>query len=234
MLEQLFARGDGLDALRWILAAISLIGGIAYLPFTSGDASPFRTALKTLVIAILVPLPLTYLGGSAPLVKVAALTAALALSALGDFFLALKDERRFFVLGLGSFLLGHIAYIIAFAPYVAAPATSALIAIAITLAAATAMIVWLSPNLGKLRLPVIAYFAVIMTMVATSLSIDGAPWILPAGAILFAISDSLIAVRKFKTPFPYIHQAVWITYVAAQYMIVAGLLSVILPGVVPA
>lgn len=234
MLEQLFFRADGLDALRWLLAGVSLVGGIAYLPFTSGGPSPHRTALKTLVIGVLVPLPLTYLGTGAPVATLAALTAALVLSALGDLFLALKDQQRFFVIGLASFLLGHVAYVIAFAPYAAFPALTALVVIALALAAATAMIVWLWPSLGRLRGPVLAYFAVIMSMVATSLSIPNASWILGAGAILFAISDSLIAVRKFKMPFPFIHESVWITYVLAQYMIVAGLLALIVPDVVPA
>lgn len=234
MLEQLFFRADGLDALRWLLAGVSLVSAIAYLHFTSGGPSPYRTALKTLVIGVLVPLPLTYLGADAPVATIAALTAALALSALGDLLLALEDQRRFFVLGLASFLLGHIAYVIAFAPYAAFPTTQPLIVIALAIAAATAMIVWLWPNLGRLRVPVLAYFAVIMAMVATSLSIPAASWILGAGAILFAVSDSLIAVRKFKQPFPYIHEAVWVTYVLAQYMIVAGLLGLIVPVVVPA
>jgi len=233
MLEQLFFRADGLDALRWMLASVSLVGGIAYLPFTAAPPSPLRTALKTLVVAVLAPLPLTYLG-AAPAGTIAALTAALVLSALGDFFLALKDQQRFFVVGLASFLLGHVAYVIAFAAYATFPGGSALVVIVLALAAASAMIVWLWPNLGRLRAPVLAYFAVIMTMVATALSIPFASWILGAGAILFAVSDSLIAVRKFKTPFPYIQPAIWITYVVAQYLIVAGLLGLVVPDVVPA
>ena len=36
------------------------------------------------------------------------------------------------------------------------------------------------------------------------------------------------APTKFAAPFPFVHEAVWITYVAAQFMIVAGFLTLIL------
>src|SRR4051812_43807264 len=36
---------------------------------------------------------------------------ALVLSMIGDIFLMLPDRDRFFVFGLGAFLLGHLAYI---------------------------------------------------------------------------------------------------------------------------
>ena len=39
------------------------------------------------------------------------------------------------------------------------------------------------------------------------------------GAILFAISDSLIAIRKFARPVPYQHQLIMSTYYAAQMLI---------------
>jgi uncharacterized membrane protein YhhN len=52
--------------------------------------------------------------------------------------------------------------------------------------------------------------------------------VLGAGAMLFAFSDSLIAVRKFLTPFPGIHEAVWATYAVAQFMICLSVLEALL------
>jgi uncharacterized membrane protein YhhN len=86
----------------------------------------------------------------------------------------------------------------------------------------------LRPSLGRLRMPVYAYFAVIMTMVAAAFFVKGAPWYLGVGAVVFAVSDSLIAVRKFAKPFPGINEAVWVTYIAAQLMLTAGLLVTML------
>ncbi len=229
MLEEILFRADGLDALRFIIAALSLAVSVAYLGLLNGVAPTLRTAMKTASVLILSILPLTYVGTpNAPLLGLLLLAAALALSALGDFFLALKDESRFFVPGLVSFLAAHVVYLVAFLPHAGMPSGMALVVFIAALAAAALLLVRIAPNLGRLRLPVFAYFAVIMTMVAAALAIKEASWELGAGAIVFALSDSLIAVRKFAAPFPFVNEAVWITYVAAQFMIVAGFLTLIL------
>jgi uncharacterized membrane protein YhhN len=228
MLDAIFLRADGLDTLRIAVAGASTLSAVVYLPILTGAPSPHRTAIKTFTIAILAVLPLIYLG-QGHVWPLLGLSLALSLSALGDFFLALKDQGRFFVPGLASFLAAHVAYVAIFLPYAAMPQGGALAIIVLAVMAAGAFIVTITPKLGKLRLPVIAYFAVIMAMVATAWSIREASWILGTGALVFALSDSLIAVRKFLAPFPGINQAVWITYVAAQFMIVLALLALLLP-----
>lgn len=227
MLDQLLARGDGLDALRISIAGGALLLALVYLAFVNGPVSTVRTVLKTLPIALLAILPLTYLGVvGAYTGGLLILATALALSALGDFFLALKE--KYFVPGLASFLTAHVAYLVAFLPRVQMPEGAALVAIVLAVVAAGAFVVYLAPRLGRMRLPVFAYFAVIMAMVAAALSVREASWMLGAGAAVFALSDSLIAVRKFWTPFALINEAVWITYIAAQFMIVAGYLTLVL------
>lgn len=229
MFEEILFRADGFDALRVTVAALSGAVSVAYLGFLHGEPAPLRTAMKTAAIAILSILPLTYLGTpNAPAGALLLLTLALALSALGDFFLALKDQSRFFVPGLGSFLAAHVAYVIAFVPYASGFSGAGIAVLIAALVAAGLLLARIAPKLGRLRVPVFAYFAVIMTMVAASLSILEASWVLGAGAVTFALSDSLIAVRKFWTPFAFINEAVWITYIAAQFMIVAGYLFLIL------
>lgn len=229
MLDQLFARGDGLDALRIAIASGALLLSLVYLAFVNGHVSTVRTVLKTLPIALLAILPLTYLGVvGAYTGSLLILAAALALSALGDFFLALKD--KYFVPGLVSFLAAHVAYLVAFVPRTQMPESAALVAIVLAVVAAGAFVAKIAPRLGRMRLPVFAYFAVIMAMVAAALSIREASWMLGAGAAVFALSDSLIAVRKFWAPFPAINEAVWLTYIAAQFMIAAALLALLIPA----
>ena len=229
MLDEILARGDGLDALRAGVVALALAVSVAYLGLLNGAASPLRAAVKTIAIAILSSLPLTFLGTpNAPAGALLLLAVALALSALGDFFLALKDQGRFFVPGLASFLGAHVAYLIAFLRYASGPSGAALAAIMAALVSAGFLLASIAPKLGRLRIPVFAYFAVIMAMVAAALSIREGSWILGAGAVVFALSDSLIAVRKFLNPFPFINEAVWIIYIAAQFMIVGGFLTLIL------
>ncbi len=231
MLEMLFTRGDGLDALRVVIAVASLAVSAIYLRFVDTPPSTARTAMKTAGIATLTLLPFTYLGVvGAYTSALVVLAVALALSALGDFLLALEDQSRFFVMGLASFLAAHIAYLMAFLPRANLPGAFALTLIAIALLAAATFLAILAPKLGKLRLPVFAYFAVIMAMVASALSIAEAPWYLGAGAVIFALSDSLIAQRKFLAPFPKINEAVWVTYIAAQFMLTAGLLALLIPA----
>jgi uncharacterized membrane protein YhhN len=231
MLELLFARGDGWDFIRLSLTAISLAVSIAYLGIVNGSAGPLRTTVKTAAVAILTFLPLTYLsipGAGATALVILAL--ALGLSALGDFLLALKDQTRFFVAGLGAFLLAHVAYVATCLPLATMPSGGALTTIIFAILAAGALLTVLNPKLGRLRWPVHAYFAVIMMMVATALSIAEAPWFLGAGAVTFALSDSLIAIRRFQGPLPYNNEAVWITYIAAQFMLTAGLLKLLIPA----
>ena len=229
MLNPLFA-GDTLDPVRVAVAATSLALSVAYLAFINAEPGQARTAVKTAPIAILALFPLACLNGpGAQAGPLLVLSVALALSALGDFFLALKDQTRFFVPGLASFLAAHVAYLIAFLPHASAPGATAIAAMIAVLATAVTLLTIIAPKLGRLRGPVFAYFAVIMAMVAAALFIKEAPWYLGAGAVIFAASDSLIAVRKFLAPFPRINEAVWITYIAAQFMMISGFLTLILP-----
>jgi uncharacterized membrane protein YhhN len=222
---------ETLDVLRAILAGSSLAFALIYLAFFLGaPQSPLRTTMKTLPIGLLSLVPLTYLPTRDDTLMLLVLTLALGLSALGDFFLALRDQGRFFLLGLGSFFAAHVAYLAVFLPRASTPDGWALAASVGAVAAAGVLLVKLAPRLGRLKAPVFAYFAVIMAMVVAALSVESAPWFLGVGAIVFAISDSLIGVRKFLQPFRGVDAAIWVTYCAAQYMIVAALLAP--PGLV--
>jgi uncharacterized membrane protein YhhN len=127
--------------------------------------------------------------------------AALALGWLGDVLLIRKGAERTFTAGLASFLLGHLAFAVAFAlrgqslPWLAA-------GVAFAAVAAVPLLRWLMPNVpGPLRLPVRAYFAVISAMVASAAGASGATGD-PAyaiGALAFAVSDVSVARERFAT-----------------------------------
>lgn len=227
--DALFSIGDGLDFIRVAVTALSVAGGVAYFGFLQLETSRLRTAAKTVVFSLLAVLPLLYLPAyPEKSLALVLLAAALALSALGDLFLALEEQRRFFVLGLASFLLAHVVYVIGFVPFLGTPSTAALLAMAACGGAATTLVIRLWPGLGSMRLPVLAYFAVIMVMVFCSLSVPQASLALGLGAVTFALSDSLIAVRKFMRPFAGVNEAIWLTYIVAQYMITGAMLSLVL------
>jgi len=229
MLDPVFSVGDGLDGLRVAIAALALAASVAYFGFMQMPRSALRTLAKTICFSLLSFLPLTYLAVFPDQIAgVIALSLALFLSAIGDMFLAVGDERRFFVAGLSSFLLAHVVYIGGFIPFIQAPTQYALVLMIVCAVAAFALVARLWPRLGGLRLPVLAYFVIIMVMVGGSLSIPMASLWLPAGAVIFAVSDSLIAVRKFVAPFAFVNELVWGTYVVAQFLITTSMLEILL------
>lgn len=112
--------------------------------------------------------------------------AALVLSAIGDLCLLGRGQRAFLV-GVGAFLLAHVAYAAAFAPR-ASP--SAPIGVAVAVAGAV-VLRWLWPHLGDLRIPVIAYALAISAMLWLALGVPSS--VVRVGAALFYLSDLTVA-----------------------------------------
>ena len=154
------------------------------------------------------------------------LSLALAASSLGDVLLDVGPETLF-VPGLVAFLVAHLLYTVAVSSPPAAVVSagrSLLAAASRTLAAVFA--IWLAPGLGPLRIPVALYICVITGMVVSALYAS-VPRTVPLGALLFLISDSILAIGKFKTAIPFGGFLVWGTYYAAQYLIATGILQAV-------
>ncbi|MGE5236065.1 MAG: lysoplasmalogenase [Acidobacteriota bacterium] len=121
---------------------------------------------------------------------------ALVLCLAGDVLLMFP---RAFGAGLASFLLGHVAYIVAF--HTLRPAASWPIVWSVPIVTASVLATgWLLPHLGRMRGPVVAYVAVITVMVWGALSVGlarpGSTRIV-AGAVLFYLSDLSVARDRF-------------------------------------
>ena len=84
-----------------------------------------------------------------------------------------------------------------------------------------AMLGWMVPGMGDLLIPALIYQAIITTMVATAMVVK-APMLARLGAVVFMLSDTLIAIGKFTTT-DVLPGSVWITYAGAQIMIAWGL-----------
>jgi len=136
----------------------------------------------------------------------------LLLSAAGDAFL-LSDERRAFLGGLVSFLLAHLAYAAAFGP-VSRPGVPALAGIAL---ATAAVLAWLWPRLGAMRIPVVGYATAIGLMLWLASGVDRP--LVPAGALLFWLSDLTVAKRRFGPRSPLDRAVGWPLYFAGQYLL---------------
>ncbi|HEY0886654.1 MAG TPA: lysoplasmalogenase family protein [Ramlibacter sp.] len=150
----------------------------------------------------------------------ALLLAGLALSLAGDCLLMFEG---FFIPGLVAFLAAHVCYIALFKqghPWF--PGRTALFA---TLGAGAAMYAFLFGSLGPvLKVAVGAYVIVIALMAAQAIGRAGvlrdrASAAVAAGAVLFMVSDSLLATNRFALPLPLAQLWVLATYYAAQILI---------------
>jgi uncharacterized membrane protein YhhN len=81
----------------------------------------------------------------------------------------------------------------------------------------------------ELRVPVAVYVLVISLMAAQAIgraaAMQGeankrAAWGVALGALLFMLSDSLLAINRFVTPLPLAELWVLVSYYAAQFLIV--------------
>lgn len=148
------------------------------------------------------------------------ISAGLILSLAGDVFLMLPGDR--FVLGLASFLVAHLLYITGFSTTgggLKEPVVAVVVA-----AIAALMLGYLWPGLGAMRIPVVAYVTVIATMAWQALarwrSVGGEAAALAAGgAVAFLVSDSALAIRRFRVEFPLATVVVLGTYWLAQWCI---------------
>jgi uncharacterized membrane protein YhhN len=173
-----------------------------------------------------------YFVSAEPLERSGSLMLALILSLAGDAFLISQD---YFIPGLIAFLLAHLLYILAYRQHRHEESENALMGLQrVRLAfpiilAATGLVIILYPVLGGLKIPVIIYASVLALMAIAALFRYGRTspvsfWMVFGGAVLFMLSDSILAINKFLELLP--NAGFWImaTYSAAQYMIVKGLL----------
>lgn len=148
--------------------------------------------------------------------------AALLLSAVGDVAL-IPASRRWFLAGLVAFLLGHVAYALAFwsrpEPWIFRP-----LAVAAIAAASLATYAWLRPHLGSMLRPVVAYMTVITLMLAAAWSLGPPGWTaatvqIALAATLFYVSDLTVARARFVPGTGFANRAVGLPlYYVAQFL----------------
>jgi uncharacterized membrane protein YhhN len=213
----------GIEASPNAAFILSLAAAAYYLFFVERQPSLQRSVIKTLAVILLAVLSVLRDG---PLL----LTAALAFSALGDAFLSRPGERTFLA-GLASFLAAHALYISLFAASSGGLPVPDLwrvvLAIAMALGALGMMAVLWPLVSPRLRVPILVYAAAIFVMGLSALTMNSV--MVVAGALLFMVSDGILASERFVVSAVSPHRrwmpwAVWITYYAAQLLITLGFL----------
>jgi uncharacterized membrane protein YhhN len=117
----------------------------------------------------------------------------------GDIFLDINRETLF-VQGLGSFLAGHVLFLIVFIRKFHYSSVNAIKACFVLLYLIIISFM-LIPHLGKLFVPVVAYMCVIGIMGLSAAFLKTSTPYIFIGASLFVFSDSIIAISKFLWPF---------------------------------
>jgi uncharacterized membrane protein YhhN len=205
-----------------LLFAVSAAASLTFLlarPLTAGDWPVIFKVLSILLLAVLGFRVDGLLGG------------ALALSSLGDFLLGVRrleslDGESLFLLGLVAFLIAHLVYIVLFRKYLtlvwwkSSPARMwGVLAILVALGSVLGI---LRQSLGSMLIPVVVYSLVLSCMGISAMLADLGTPLAGFGALLFIASDAMIAITKFRGPFPGNGQLIWITYYSAQFLILRG------------
>jgi len=206
----------------WALAGFAPFLAISavHLSTKAADSSPleaFTKGLEMPSLAVAIGGVLLTTRRKPRAVVVALLFIGLALSWLGD--IALNFDLA---AGLAFFLAAHLAYIAMFqlAYPERPPSWWALLAIPWFLA----LVILVGPFLGRMLPSVVLYSAVLGVMAAWSTRGTRQA---AAGALLFVVSDTLLAFRTFT---PRLQANVWrilvmATYLAAQLLIALGIVQ---------
>jgi len=150
---------------------------------------------------------------------------ALLFAWIGDVVLLRIADVLWFKLGLVSFLIGHIFYVIAMYKF-AVPFNIPVLIISIVVSLSFCLAAYkiIKPD-KQMRIPVIAYESIIMVMAIFALQLFMAHQstfgiLVFAGSICFVVSDTLLALKTFRGFRVFF--AIMITYIAAQFLIAYG------------
>jgi uncharacterized membrane protein YhhN len=230
-----FGRLRGFGALEKWLLLLSIGASAIYLATQSLQPCPGSIVLKALSIAPLAVLAFRLLSQTMSRPQgiewlrdrdKSILGAALGFSCLGDIFLDLPGN--YFIQGLVSFLVAHFIYILLFVrnwPRPLRPSGGQMILAASVLVYSLLLSNWLSPALGEMARAVMVYICAITVMAVSTIFAGFSKPYVWLGAVLFMLSDSMIAVGRFKTGVPASEYLIWATYYLGQYGIAMGFLQ---------
>ncbi len=154
---------------------------------------------------------------------------------VGDNFLMLSGRNElFFFAGVGGFFLAQLSYIYIFAKFSENGGKGYLqknpwLSI-FFLAYVAGMLLLLFPGLEGMMKPIITIYAlslILMSMMALNRSGRVGTMsfkLVFVGSLLFLLSDSMIAFNKFHSDIPLAGFLIMLTYIAAQYLIMRGLI----------
>ena len=192
--------------------AVLFIGLLPFEPYTGNFVIK---AIPAISLAVLAFIAVSGIRGKL-------LFTSLLFCAAADIALELA-AGKYFVAGLGLFLVAHIFFIITFSRDFRFQ-TSKIPVIVLLVVYSIMMAIVLTPSLKEMAIPVYVYLTAI-TLMAIFASLKAAKNDFTLyGAISFIVSDSVIAINKFMMPVPAADYAIMITYYLSLFLIVYGFL----------
>lgn len=213
-----------INRLQKFFLLIFLLVSITDIIAIINDNSLWQTISKPLIIPALAAF---YIAGSKSRNKLYIL--ALIFSFLGD--VLLLDKSNLFLFGIAAFLITQLLYIAIFSKGLANSSLGKKIGALFPFSLFFILLIRiLKPGLNDFLIPVIIYGLAISLFGSVSLlrylvKKNGTSMVLLIGAILFILSDSMIALNKFHEPRAYYSVSIMLTYILAQYLISAYMLK---------
>ncbi len=187
------------DKLKPLVGAVILSGTLAIAGIEAGQ--PVLTAvfkpLATTLLLFIVGWPTHQYAWF--------VVAGILLSLVGDVAL-LGDGALQFKIGLGAFLLAHVAYIVGSAR-IGVFSRRVLVVAIIAIAATVLLLTKLWAGAANMRVPILLYGAALTGMVVGSWSTLGSSLVwarfAAGGSVLFYVSDASLALNRFHAPIPH-------------------------------
>ena len=202
-----------------ILLTFIILLGLYYIFFLSHIDQSLKLIFKIIPMILIIVMAATQ--------KVHSIKKYQLLIVIGLVFCMIGDYTlQWFLIGLTSFLIGHVFYIFAFSSTSEQPVpTWAKVSL---LVYGVLMASWIATTVFKsgetvLAFAVLAYISIILTMGWTALRTGSIFAII--GALLFLASDSYLAINKFVMPLPFSHEVIMTTYYSAQLLIALSILQ---------
>jgi uncharacterized membrane protein YhhN len=202
-----------------ILSACALLTAILAIWSNAKGRRPLFHVAKPLTMGLVITLALIA-PAPVPAAYKTLILAGLLCSLAGD--VALMLPEKWFTAGLVSFLAAHLFYILAFKPGPGHPISAGLLVPFLIFGLLMFRI--LAPSLGRMKFPVLVYIAAITAMsglaAARFVNKGGTrPLLAFAGAVLFLISDSVLAYDRFVKKLGPAQAIILGTYFPAQLLI---------------
>ncbi|MEK5040208.1 lysoplasmalogenase [Sporosarcina sp. FSL K6-3457] len=201
---------------KLLLAAITIMGTI-YIFFIPSDPVGFKIFMKLIPMALIILFALTTRTLFSRTYK--------RIVIMGLFVSMIADGVLYwFMIGLITFFIAHIFYIVAFRHMARKPMP--IWAAILLILYGVGMAIWLAGSQfttgqNVLGIAIIAYICVITTM--GWMAIRTRMPLAITGALLFIFSDSVLAIDRFVYTIPYRDALVMVSYYAAQAFIATSI-----------